>query len=75
MPTPNLPVWLNRGYTGHEMLNEVGLIHMNARLYDPFIARMLSPDNVISAPGYSQNYNRYSYAYNNPLKYIDPDDD
>jgi len=24
-----------QGYTGHEMLDQVGLIHMKARLYDP----------------------------------------
>jgi RHS repeat-associated protein len=38
------PAWLIRGYTGHEMMNEFGLINMNGRLYDPTIARMLSPD-------------------------------
>jgi hypothetical protein len=34
---------------------------------------MLSPDNFVQNPGYAQNFNRYSYAYNNPLKYTDPD--
>lgn len=33
---------------------------------------MLSPDPVTQAPENGQNYNRYSYAYNNPLKYTDP---
>jgi len=33
---------------------------------------MLSPDPVTQAPENAQNYNRYSYAYNNPLKYTDP---
>ncbi len=41
---------LNRGYTGHEHLREVGLINMNARLYDRLLARMLSPDNYVQAP-------------------------
>ncbi|MCQ2975739.1 MAG: RHS repeat-associated core domain-containing protein [Bacteroidales bacterium] len=61
-----------RGYTMHEHLDEFGLINMNARLYDPYIARFLSPDPYIQDPEYSQNFNRYSYCLNNPLKYTDP---
>jgi RHS repeat-associated protein len=70
---PSLPDWLYRGYTGHEMLDAFGLINMNARLYDPVVGRVLSPDNYVQAPYSTQNYNRYSYAYNNPLRYNDPD--
>lgn len=33
---------------------------------------MLSPDPVTQAPENGQNHNRYTYAYNNPLKYSDP---
>ena len=66
-----VPDWLYRGFTGHEHLPEFGLINMNARLYDPALGRMLSPDNYVGSGG-SQGYNRYSYANNNPLKYTDP---
>lgn len=45
---------------------------MNARLYDPVIGRFLSPDPQLQEPYSSQNYNRYSYCLNNPLKYNDP---
>lgn len=45
---------------------------MNGRIYDPRLGRMLSPDPVTQAPENGQNYNRYTYAYNNPLKYSDP---
>jgi RHS repeat-associated protein len=62
----------DRGFTGHEHLDHFGLINMNGRVYDPFLARFLSPDPFIQAPSYTQNYNRYSYAWNNPLKYTDP---
>ncbi len=69
------PGWLLRGYTGHEHLPEFNLINMNGRMYDPLIARMLSPDNYVQSASSTQAYNRYSYAYNNPLKYTDPSGD
>jgi RHS repeat-associated protein len=61
-----------RGYTGHEHLPEFQLINMNGRMYDPIIGRVLSPDNYVQNPYSAQNYNRYSYVLNNPLKYTDP---
>lgn len=63
---------LDRGYTGHEHLQSVGLINMNGRLYDPKLHRFLQPDNNIQDPYNTQNYNRYGYVLNNPLKYTDP---
>jgi RHS repeat-associated protein len=65
-------LYLGRGYTGHEHLSFCGLINMNARLYDPAAGRFLSPDPYVQDPTNPQHYNRYSYALNNPLKYIDP---
>lgn len=62
----------NRGYTGHEQLDDSGIIHMNGRLYDPELGRMLSPDPYVQVPEYSQNFNRYSYVMNNPLNMTDP---
>ena len=62
----------DRGFTGHEHLDEFGLINMNARLYDPVLGRFLSPDPFVQAPSFSQSYNRYSYCLNNPLVYTDP---
>lgn len=62
---------LGRGYTGHEHLQMFGLINMNARLYDPVVGRFLSPDPYVQAPDWSQNFNRYSYALNNPLRFND----
>lgn len=62
----------DRGFTGHEHLDEVGLIDMNGRMYDPLIARFLSPDPFVQTPSDPQNFNRYSYCLNNPLKYTDP---
>ncbi|GAB4035450.1 FG-GAP-like repeat-containing protein [Spirosoma jeollabukense] len=67
------PDWLYRGYTGHEHLMEFNLINMNGRLYDPVVGRVLSPDNFVQDPFSTQGFNRYSYGFNNPLKYTDPD--
>ena len=61
-----------RGFTGHEHIDSVGLIHMNGRVYDPVISRFLSPDPIIQAPGNLQSLNRYSYVWNNPLSKYDP---
>lgn len=60
------------GYTGHEMLDSVGLIHMNGRVYDPHLARFLSADPILQAPELTQSHNRYSYVMNNPLTLTDP---
>ena len=62
-----------RGFTGHEMLDDLGLIHMNGRIYDPLLGRFISADSKV--PGFSdlQSYNRYAYVLNNPLRFTDPD--
>ena len=62
----------SRGFTGHEHLDEFGLINMNGRCYDPLLGRILSPDPLLQFPFDIQNFNRYSYCLNNPLKYTDP---
>ena len=62
----------SRGYTGHEQLNQFGMINMNARLYDPLLGRFLAPDAQVSAPETSNGFNRYLYASNNPMMYTDP---
>ena len=64
-------LFIGRGFTGHEHLTWFGLINMNSRLYDPLIGRFLSPDPYVQTPDNSQNFNRYSYALNNPLRYTD----
>lgn len=71
IPSP-LPDETRRGYTGHEMLDEVGLVHMNGRVYDPVVGRFLSADPFVQFPENSQSLNRYSYAANNPLSFTDP---
>jgi RHS repeat-associated protein len=67
------PSWSNpRGFTDHEMLADLGLIHMNGRVYDQTLGRFLSSDPYVQDPGDSQSYNRYSYVRNKPLQSTDP---
>jgi|AntRauTorcE11898_2_1112593.scaffolds.fasta_scaffold37971_1 RHS repeat-associated protein len=66
----NMPVLPQRskGRPVHPHQSEGG----NGRIYDPTLGRFLSPDNHIQAPDNPQNYNRYSYVLNNPMRYTDP---
>lgn len=62
----------DRGYTLHEHMDAFGLINMNGRAYDPLVGQFLSPDPFVQSATSSQSYNRYSYCWNNPLKFVDP---
>ncbi|PKF75433.1 RHS repeat-associated core domain-containing protein [Chryseobacterium sp. PMSZPI] len=68
----NASLLVDRGYTGHEHFAEVGIIHMNGRLYDPLLRRFLNADENIQEPYNTQNYNKYGYVLNNPLMFSDP---
>src|SRR6056297_3758358 len=65
-------LFAGRGYTGHEHLQAFDLINMNGRVYDPVLARFLSPDPFVQFPGIADGWNRYGYVMNNPLKFTDP---
>ncbi|ODS24665.1 hypothetical protein AB835_02765 [Candidatus Endobugula sertula] len=60
-----------RGFTSHETIKELGLVNMNARLYDPVIGRFVSADSVIPDVSQPLAYNRYAYVRNNPMSYRD----
>ena len=60
------------GFTGHEHLDNVELIHMNGRVYDPLLGRFISADPFVSRPHDGQGLNRYGYVLNNPLAFTDP---
>lgn len=64
--------WTERGYTGHEHLDNVRLIHMNGRLEDPILGRMLSPDPVLGSLTLPQAFNPYAYVANDPTSLVDP---
>ena len=61
-----------RGFTGHEHLDEFALIHMNGRAYDYNLGRFYGVDPFIQFPSNSQSLNPYGYLMNNPLSGTDP---
>ena len=64
--------WVPYGRDNGQMLDEVGLVHMNGRIYDPLLGKFLSPDPFVQSPANGQSYNRYAYGWNNPLSITDP---
>ncbi len=62
----------DRKFTGQTEDQSIGLYWYASRAYDPAIGRFCSPDAIVPAPANPQALNRYSYVYNNPLKYTDP---
>ena len=68
-PTGQLPG--DRGWLGQTRDDGTGLVYLNARYYDPDLARFLSPDPLL-VPGQPQSVNAYTYALNNPTTYTDP---
>ncbi len=60
------------GFTGHEMLDGVGLIHMNGRVYDPTVGRFLSVDPIVRDIDASQSWNGYGYVEGRTLSATDP---
>ncbi|GAB4195756.1 MAG: hypothetical protein Tsb002_28520 [Wenzhouxiangellaceae bacterium] len=63
----------SKGYSGHEMIDALGIVHMGGRIYDLRLGRFLQADPYVQTPQNSQSLNRYSYVENNPLSYNDPD--
>jgi RHS repeat-associated protein len=59
-------------FTGHRENRDIGLTYMNARYYVPAIGRFASADTIVPDPASPQSFNRYSYSFNNPVKYKDP---
>ena len=61
-----------RGYTGHEALDNVMLVHMNGRVFDPRIGRFTSADPLIDGSASTQGWNRYGYVHGRVMSATDP---
>jgi RHS repeat-associated protein len=61
-----------RWFAGAPQNDVTGLTDLGHRFYDPVVGRFLSIDPVATSPADGSNFNRYSYANNNPYKFIDP---
>lgn len=70
--TPPTQTLTDRDFTSQKHNRDLGLIYYNARYYAPGFGRFISADTIVPDPTNPQGYNRYSYAYNNPLRFADP---
>ena len=59
-------------FTGQREIAGLGIYHYGARFYSPKLGRFLSADTMVPNPANPQAFNRYSYVYGNPLRYVDP---
>ena len=66
---------MNLQFTSKERDTETGLDYFGARYYSGAQGRFTSPDpeNASASLFNPQAWNAYSYALNNPNKYVDPD--
>jgi RHS repeat-associated protein len=59
-------------FTGYERDAETGLDYAFARYYNARLGRFMSGDPLAGDVGDPQSLNRYAYARNNPINFIDP---
>jgi RHS repeat-associated protein len=70
-PGPSNALPTDYTFTGQRLDESTGLMYYGARYYDPTLGRFISADSIVPNPGNPQDLNRYSYARNNPLAYVD----
>jgi RHS repeat-associated protein len=70
-PLASAPKTAPIGFTGHED-DDLGLVNMRGRIYDPKVGRFLQVDPVVHNPHFAQSWNPYSYVMNSPLNFVDP---
>ncbi|WP_404823776.1 RHS repeat domain-containing protein [Pseudomonas capsici] len=60
------------GFHGKAFDDDTGLSYMGARYYDPMLGRFMGVDPVDFQEDSLHSFNRYTFANNNPYKYVDP---
>jgi RHS repeat-associated protein len=63
---------VRQGFTGYIKDDETGLDFAQARMYKKELGRFTGVDSGAFTPADPQNFNRYIYVQNNPLKFLDP---
>jgi RHS repeat-associated protein len=69
---PKQPMPCAYGYEGHRHEQDLGLIDMGGRFYDPVFGVFLSADPVSPLGGSSPRMNRYAYVGYDPVNFVDP---
>jgi RHS repeat-associated protein len=69
------PDSVRKQFTGYERDGETDLDFAQARYYGKTLGRFYSPDPLLESANrvQPQSWNRYIYAINNPLRYVDPE--
>ena len=60
------------GFAGKWEDEQLRLNYFGGRFYDPMLSRFVSLDPASMTVGDIQSFNRYAYANNNPLGFVDP---
>ena len=67
-----ITVDLDNLFTGQEK-DDTGLYYYGSRYYDPELGRFTTCDPFIASLYNPQTLNPYSYCYNNPVNFVDPE--
>jgi RHS repeat-associated protein len=59
-------------FTGQHNDSDIKLYQMGARWYNALTGRWISADTLVPNPNNPQDFNRYAYVQNNPVRYVDP---
>jgi len=65
-------IYTDQLFTGQREMAGLGIYHYGARFYSPKLGRFLSADSMVPNAANPQDFNRYSYVRNNPVRYTDP---
>ncbi|MEW6085135.1 MAG: RHS repeat-associated core domain-containing protein [Chloroflexota bacterium] len=64
-------LYTDKLFTGQREMAGLGIYHYGARFYSPKLGRFLSADSIVPNPFNPQDYNRFAYVRNNPVRYVD----
>ncbi len=71
--TPTAASYPCRAQAGQREESGLGSLYdYGARFYSPVLGRFISADTIVPSPSNPQQFNRYAYGLNNPVKYTDP---